>query len=485
MKTSLLGRISAVVLVAAALAVPHPALAHDGLKRSVPAKDAVLTAVPAALRLTFSNGPNLRFTRIQLLDSASVAVALGELRIDSVSTVVADIKGALRPGRYTVVWQIAGADGHPVRGRFAFTVAPNATGADDPHAGGRTGGEAAADVATPGANAPPDVHHTAPAAGESAFDAESPLYVLVRWVTFLALLIVVGAVAFHAVVLRLFARRADELTASDFASASRARLAKVGAAAAAVLLLAGAARLFAQSVAMHGAGDSTNPALVGALIGQTAWGWGWLLQIAAAIVAFLAFRALARGSGWAAPVLIIAGLLLASTPALSGHALSAPRWKPLAVAADAFHVVGAGSWLGSLLMVLVVGLPVAWGLGEARRGRAVADLVNAFSPTALLFAGLAGATGLFSAWLHIERLGNVWGSTYGRVLLVKLAILSVVAATGAYNWLRVRPSLGGPDGAARIRRSSTIEVAIGAVVLLVTAILVATPTPMDMSGMSH
>ena len=89
-------------------------------------------------------------------------------------------------------------------------------------------------------------------------------------------------------------------------------------------------------------------------------------------------------------------------------------------------------------------------------------------------------TGAVSAWIHLETPGNVWGSSYGRVLLLKLAILSIVAATGAYNWLRVLPALGGPDGAARIGRSARIEVAVAIVVLLVTAVLVATPTPMDM-----
>lgn len=131
--------------------------------------------------------------------------------------------------------------------------------------------------------------------------------------------------------------------------------------------------------------------------------------------------------------------------------------------------------------MLIAGIPAAIALGEGRRGPAVADLVNAFSPTALIFAGLAAVTGLFSAWLHIESFANVWGSSYGRVLLLKLGILSAVAATGAYNWLRVRPRLGGPEGIVRIRRSSTIEVVVAVIVLLVTAILVATPTPMDMS----
>jgi putative copper export protein len=59
-------------------------------------------------------------------------------------------------------------------------------------------------------------------------------------------------------------------------------------------------------------------------------------------------------------------------------------------------------------------------------------------------------------------------------------VLSAVGLTGAYNWLRVKPTLGEYEGALRIRRSARVELAIGIAVLLITAILVATPTAMDM-----
>lgn len=466
-----------------ALAIfPSVAAAHDGLQRSSPAKDAVLAVVPGSLRLTFTNAPKLQFARIQLLDPANVPIALSELRLDSVRTVVADVRGPLRAGRYTVVWQIAGADGHPVRGRFSFSIAIGAAGIADTMAGGHRGGEPGANVPAPGADSVPAAHHQMPSVpSENAFDAESPAYVVVRWVTFLALLIVIGVFAFQAVVLPLFVRRSDPATSAALSEAAGRRAAGIGAAAAATLFVAALARLFAQSYAMHGGGGALDMGLVATMLTETLWGWGWITQAIAALLAVFAFRAMRVGRGWGFGVAGVAVLALAVTPALSGHAASASRLKPLAIAADALHVLGAGGWLGSLLIVLAVGIPAALALDRAEsRGSAVADIVNAFSPTALVFAGIAGATGLFSAWLHIESLSNVWGSTYGRVLLLKLAILSVVAATGAYNWLRVRPALGDIEGATRIRRSARIEIAIGAVVLLVTAVLVATPAPMEM-----
>lgn len=56
-------------------------------------------------------------------------------------------------------------------------------------------------------------------------------------------------------------------------------------------------------------------------------------------------------------------------------------------------------------------------------------------------------------------------------------MLSGVFGTGAYSWLRVKPALGGERAAGRVRRSATVEVAVGVLVLLVTAVLVATAPP--------
>ncbi|MEO7964997.1 MAG: hypothetical protein ABIT38_13925, partial [Gemmatimonadaceae bacterium] len=65
-------------------------------------------------------------------------------------------------------------------------------------------------------------------------------------------------------------------------------------------------------------------------------------------------------------------------------------------------------------------------------------------------------------------------------LLVKLAILALVAITGFYNWRYVQPQLGTDLATARLKRSATVELTVALLVLLVTAILVASPTSMDM-----
>jgi putative copper export protein len=61
-------------------------------------------------------------------------------------------------------------------------------------------------------------------------------------------------------------------------------------------------------------------------------------------------------------------------------------------------------------------------------------------------------------------------------------VVALVALTGAYNWRRLLPSLGQETGTRRLQRSARVEVAIAIVVLIITAILVATSPPAPMDG---
>ena len=118
--------------------------------------------------------------------------------------------------------------------------------------------------------------------------------------------------------------------------------------------------------------------------------------------------------------------------------------------------------------------------GAASRGDAlapVARMVNAFSRTALVAVGALVLTGLVRAWLQVGSPAALFGSGYGRTLLVKLALVAAAGAMGLYNWRVVRPSLAGnPDG-ARVRRSAGFEAMLGLAVVVVTALLIATPLP--------
>ena len=470
-----------VLLVAAALLswMPQPAFAHLGLRSSVPAEGAHLAEAPRELRLTFTEAVTVAVARLRLVGPDGAEVPLSPLRHanDSAQVLVADVLGSLEGGVYRLDWQVIGRDGHPVRGTIAYVVAPGATRLEDPEGGSQraqgTEGEARreSDVAAP--------HHDPVAMPSAAFfGAESPGFVVVRALQFMALLAVIGALAFALVVLRLLLRTTRE---PSLVKAMRARAAQLGAWAAALLIASAFLRLYAQSLALHGPADVFNGRFMAAMLTQTGWGRGWIIQVVGALAALGGFAIARRGrsSGWV--LAAIAGAVLAATPALSGHAAAANP-AVLAIASDTLHVIGAAGWLGSLLFVLGVGIPSAMALGTERRGAAIAQLVNAFSPTALGFAGLTVATGLFASWLHIGFSSALWTSDYGRTLLIKLGVLSLVLLTGAYNWRRVKPALGDDAGTRRIRRSATVELAIAVLVVVVTAVLVATPPPVDMAS---
>jgi putative copper export protein len=290
---------------------------------------------------------------------------------------------------------------------------------------------------------------------------------------FLALLLAVGATAFVHLVARPVAAEGRHAAVADAVTARAARVALVAGLA---MLPALAGRLGVQSALLHGAADTWNADRVATLVGGTQWGTGWLLQAGAACVflaaAVLAARPATRAAGWA--LAVPAAAALCAVPALSGHAAAAERLRGLAIAADTLHVAGAGTWLGALAVLLAT-LPVA--LRGADGHDAVAALVNRFSPVALGAAALAGATGVGNALFHLSSPGELTGTTYGRTLLLKVGLLAVVAGLGFFNWRRVRPALGTPEAAARLRRSALAEVVVGILVVAVTATLVALPTP--------
>ena len=473
------------MLCGCVLLVPAVARAHATLKSSSPAANSVVATGVRMLRLNFSESPELAVTRVVVLDAdGHVVLTMAPVyAADSHRAIVVGLATPLPAGRYRVQWHTAGDDGHPVHGEYTFTVA--ASRGEGPRPSTTVRGEASGTMDASSAHHLQQPRASIPDAErnmDDGFDAGSPAYIVIRWLQFVGLLIVIGAVVFQYGVLGFLRRKEDP--DSPMLAVARGRAAATARTAAMVLGLVVLARLYAQSYAMHGSARAAiNLALLGTLLTHTVWGWGWLLQAVSVIGAIVGFTKAHRAREdngrrehrviWAATAMAV--VALAFTPALSGHAVSTPGWQGLPILADGLHVLGAGGWLGSLLFVLVIGIPAALQLPDAQRGIMVAELVNAFSPVALVCAGLAATTGVFAAWLHLGTIPALWTTHYGRVLLLKLGVLSVVAGTGAYNWLTVKPRLGDTAAVPHLRRSATLELAVGAVVLLITAVLVATP----------
>ena len=192
-----------------------------------------------------------------------------------------------------------------------------------------------------------------------------------------------------------------------------------------------------------------------------------LAMLALALVGFGLVRA-ASSVGW---TLAAIGILFAVLqPIYTGK---------LPGKVNALHVLAASTWLGTLTVLTVVGIRgvIRSATAGQQRAELVCDLVNSFSPLALTASTIVGITGLTTAWLHLKRLSSLWATSYGMTLVVKLILVAIVVALGAWNWRRVRPSLGDQGSELTIRRSATMELAFAALVLIVTSVLVTLPSP--------
>ena len=441
------------------LLVPAIVFAHTVLRKSEPADGAVLHEAPRVIRLTFSEPPQLAFTRVELVGPDSQPVAVSPLRTaapDSARIIVADVVGPLVAGRHRILWQITSADGHPVRGTIAFRIAEDATGL-------------VAMSAAIAADTSPPTAVTQPIAAQTEFGVDSWPYALIRLTGFAAIIVIVGAVVFALIVAPATHHRAPDLDAAVVAD-SRRLSAKTGLIATIVLAVAVAARLAAQSYAVSG--TAPNAEFVTNVV-RTPWGLGFVLHALAVVVLLVAF-ARARTARWRLAALT--NVLLAVGTALSGHAAGSGRWTVMAVVSDSVHILAAGGWLGALLLILVAGVPATARMEPLGRGLALRGMVHAFSPMALAFAGALALTGIIAAVLHVGTWSALTGSDYGRILLIKIAGLLLVLAAGAYNWLRLRPALDA-DRVGTLRRTAGVELLLAFAVLVVTAWLVATPTP--------
>jgi putative copper export protein len=370
----------------------------------------------------------------------------------------------LDPGTYEARWKTVGADGHVLQGTFSFVVAgaPAQPMTDAP--------PPAAAVRAEAAPPPPPAGE---AAGEEVGEAARPLAVVVRWGWFGALLAMIGVVSFRYGVLP----RVDREPAYHEV-AKRAELAAwyvaLGAAALSVATLM--LRLWLQASSLGA--DAWDGERLEVLLLGTGWGLAWVLQAIATLGfvmgLFVARAPYGKAAGWMGAA--AGAVLLSAVPALSGHASSVSRLNALAIVSDTVHVLGAGVWMGTLLAVLAVGIPAAMTARTEADGALVA-MVRAFSPLGLAGAAAVGLTGIINALFQVDALSDLWGTGYGRALLVKLLLLAGVGALGWYNWRRVLPSLDAEGGPQRLRRTARAELGLGFAVLLVTAVLVALPTP--------
>ncbi len=442
------------------LLAPVAVFAHQVLTGSDPASGAELQEPPRELRLTFSEPVRLEFTAVELLDASGRSLALSDPRVpeDSDRVLVVAVLESPDPGAHVVSWRTTGSDGHAVQGRFGFVVlgpAPDSEEAGEtPPAEPETSEILLHEVAPPG------------------FNASSPLFVLTRWVTLSGLIALLGVLALRWAMLPWARRRSTAIAQLPDSVARRA--AGVGMGAAMLILLMAPIRLVLQAMTATGDLASVTWNTLGTLISTMPWGSGWILQVAGGLAAVAGFAVARTGRDGRWVLAALAGIALVFSPPLSGHAVGGGA---LAVALHGTHVLVAGVWLGGLAALLLIGIPAARRLDGSVGGEAVRALVGGFSFVATLSVAILFLTGAPAAFRLGGSFDGLIGTSYGRVLLLKLGAVLLMGSVGAYNALRLKPRLT-HDGAVRhLRRTGTLEVGIGVVILLMTAVLVALPLP--------
>jgi putative copper export protein/mono/diheme cytochrome c family protein len=232
--------------------------------------------------------------------------------------------------------------------------------------------------------------------------------------------------------------------------------------------------------------DALTPQILGDVLAKTNFGRVWQMRLAVAALLAIALIILLRRSATTdsrigeALAGGLAGVLLASL-ALVGHSNDGSgAMGGFRLGADMLHLLGAGAWLGSLPGLAYVltraGNPKSpiW----RRIGR---DAVQHFSALGIASVIVLLLSGFVNSWFLVGSVPALVGTTYGHILLVKLALFLLLLTLAAINRQRHAPQLASSPSPGhseheivrRLRRNTIVEIAVGLAVLGVVGALVA------------
>jgi copper transport protein len=409
----------------AALAFPAAASAHATMERATPSFAQRLAQSPRLVRLQFDQSVEALPNAIRVFDTKGRLLSGAARPSADRRKVQAPVKRLPRGG-YTVRWRVVSADSHVVSGVYTFGV-----------------------------------RHRAPPATD-AFGAEGPTTTehVVRWLYFLALALLAGGLGFRLLVVRrplgpAAQRRFYHLLA----------LGSIGALEVGIL----AFLLRAEDALQLPFGNFIYGDL--SPLAKTRFGTAFVaMTLGYALVSALVFLAwLTERESLLWPAFALA-LGFASGLSLSGHSSVDAGSSWLSELADWLHLAAASLWVGGLIQLAFV----VWPLEPELRRRAFLR----FSRLATVLIVVLLSAGTYLSVLRLPRLSDLWSEGYGRVLLVKLGLVSLALLWGAAHHFLVRPALErGAPLFARLPRSLAGESAVGMAILLAAAVLVDSKPP--------
>src|ERR687895_610053 len=442
-----------------------PALAHATLVEASPPQGSEVSKPPERVELHFSEPVDAEFDPVVVRGADGARDDAHHARVDpeDARVVLADVE-KLSKGSYTVKWSVTSIDGHVVDGRYDFAVL--AAGEDRPPSEdpGKRDESAQAAGAHSGHHGG---HHAGGAGEEASTDRRDPIPQpaatraarIAHGLALAASAFLAGLAPFAVLVW---------LPASRYSGVGRAAIRSFGVLAGGLLLalaLTGVGEL--SNYAVRASGDPLSSELFWRTLFDSRVGALWLTRLSLALLAAAVIAAAAssgRTWGWWAAI-GASGMLLMTLTGLS-HAAATGRLLPLL--ADWTHAVAAAVWMGGLL-----GFGVALCSGTYRslapdsRTKLRDRSVRRFSAVATIAVVVLACTGLYAAVLHVPNPQALLATPYGRALIAKLALLSLLLGVGASNFLlRGR----GPFG-----RLVVIELLLGLGLFVATGFLTSLP----------
>lgn len=419
-----IGRTAALCAAATAVAVATaaPASGHSVLERSEPPADSTLPAAPDEVALWFDE------PLIEDVSQATVTAPDGE-RVSGGPVGEREIRVELEAeaeGEYRVEWQtVSPLDGHTRVGDFSFRVGPGAAADSEEDDGSPT----------------PATDGTSDVGGSSGRDLGDHLVAVARTIEYLGLLTLLGWLTLGALA------RGAELAWVPTRVLPWVVLAMAGGALTVTgeLLQAGRGATMVAAEALL----ATSAGL--ARVGRLA------VEVALVVVGLLSTRRTGDGVPTRRGRVGLAFLTLAALGLLSGsgHAAGGGGY---AVAAQAGHLVAAGVWAGTLIAMPVHPPPGGWRSETGRR------LVREFTPIALTMFAATVLLGAVRSVQELTRISDLLRTGYGQVLTVKILVVGLILPLSYVAWRRVRHLP---------RAEGTLAVAV----LLLAALLAASPLP--------
>lgn len=233
------------------------------------------------------------------------------------------------------------------------------------------------------------------------------------------------------------------------------------------------------------AAKTTQNSIVEALSDGSAWAFltetqfgrvsSMRLGLAVMLVALVLVRRLAPGlarpAAWGtAPI----GISFVASLVWCGHAGSGLGFGGAVHAAnDAVHLVAAAAWVGGLIPLLIFIVPHVKMLPATRF-----HLIRRFSSLAVLSVIGLSSSGVVNTWFMLKSVRALVMTTYGQLVLIKVALFLAMLAFAAANRLWLTPRLMPIATPCTQKRDlqrlcyfTTIEVALGAAVIYVAALL--------------